>query len=47
MDAWLEEGFKEITPIGLEKLGFDTDEIMGEEIMLVDLYYGNQMVYLE
>ncbi|MCB0539328.1 MAG: SdpI family protein [Bacteroidetes bacterium] len=34
MDAWLEEGFKEITPIGLKKLGFDTDEIMGEEIVI-------------
>jgi hypothetical protein len=34
IDTWLDEGYKEITPNGLKKLGFDIDEVMGEEIVV-------------
>lgn len=34
VDIWLEEDFKELVPKGLKKLGFDEDEVMGEEIFI-------------
>jgi hypothetical protein len=34
IDTWLEEDFKELVPKGLKKLGFDSEEVMGDEILI-------------
>ncbi|MDX9799185.1 MAG: hypothetical protein RBT05_10045 [Bacteroidales bacterium] len=34
IDLWLQEDFQELVPKGLKKLGFDKDEVMGDEIVV-------------
>jgi hypothetical protein len=34
IDIWLQEDFQELVPKGLKKLGFDKDEVMGDEIFI-------------
>lgn len=34
IDTWLEEGFEGIKPKGLKKLGFENEDVLGEEIVI-------------
>lgn len=34
IDSWLQEDFVELVPKGLKKLGFDSEEVMGDEIVI-------------